>query len=260
MYCTKCGKQIQNKATFCSYCGEPILIKVENCHPEEQGKNIPGDNPVKTTASAGQGKNKGPVGLLIGAAMIACLAIGLLIGKGSGSKEPIADVPKTKIETHVETKAETEVAAYTETAAEPETTVEAKTPETEAKESEALPVEATLSSNTCTCMNGNVTVSAVSYDKSNSSITLRIENNMGQEISTFGFPTIVIDGQSIELDPFSNMNANLASIAANSYAEITYYVDSRLLESGGQITGQLWIMDPTVQDKTYTITIGTESI
>ena len=106
-----------------------------------------------------------------------------------------------------------------------------------------------------TCLGGNAEIVLIDWDRRKSTITLRIYNNAREEISTFGFPMQVIDGQSIAMDPFSNMSLNLVHIASDSYMDLEYHVDPSLFEEGGRIEGELHIMNPAIIDRSYSLDV-----
>ena len=109
---------------------------------------------------------------------------------------------------------------------------------------------------TDTCMGGGVTVSYVGSDKGSNTVTLRIENNIDSNISLFGLPTQIINGQSISLNPYANMGLTREEILPDTYRDITFAVDTQLLDTGGTIQGELFILNPTIEDRIYSIDIA----
>lgn len=107
----------------------------------------------------------------------------------------------------------------------------------------------------CDCMDGMVEVDMIWADSTDNSVTIRITNNGDKDINTFGFPTVVIDGQSQDLNVWDNMDNGKVTIAAKSYCDITYYVDSAFFEKGGRFRGELFVMNPRVNDRTYDIQV-----
>ena len=65
----------------------------------------------------------------------------------------------------------------------------------------------------------------------------------------------MIDGRSVELDPYSNMTVSAVGIATESYADIEYYVDPSIFVKGGRIDGKLHIMDPAINDLDYSLDV-----
>ena len=105
-------------------------------------------------------------------------------------------------------------------------------------------------------MSGNVTVTLIDKSEGNGTISIRITNNTDYEVKTFGDPTLIISGESVELDPYSNMSTAQASIAAGTYKDITYFVDSRVFTEDSELSGELWTMNPSEQDRTYRLKIN----
>ena len=105
-------------------------------------------------------------------------------------------------------------------------------------------------------MGGGVTVSYVGSDKGSNTVTLRIENNIDSNISLFGLPTQIINGQSISLNPYANMGLTREEILPDTYRDITFAVDTQLLDTGGTIQGELFILNPTIEDRIYSIDIA----
>ncbi len=48
MYCTNCGKEISENASFCSNCGKPITAKAESIPPQQTAEAVE----AKETAEA----------------------------------------------------------------------------------------------------------------------------------------------------------------------------------------------------------------
>lgn len=110
---------------------------------------------------------------------------------------------------------------------------------------------------TDTCMGGGVTVTYIGFDTGSNTVTLRIENNMDDNIALFGLPTQIINGQSVSLDPYANMSVTGGDeILPNTYRDITFTVDAQLLDAGGTIQGELFILNPTIGDRIYSIDIA----
>lgn len=58
MYCTKCGKEIRNDASFCPYCGNKVIQPYQNNYPSYQNYQnyqsyqTPRSNPADTGSMA----------------------------------------------------------------------------------------------------------------------------------------------------------------------------------------------------------------
>lgn len=105
-------------------------------------------------------------------------------------------------------------------------------------------------------MSGNVTITLVAKSEEEGTISIRITNSTDREVQTFGDPTLIISGESVELDPYSNMASAQASIAAGTYKDITYFVDSRVFTEDSELSGELWTMNPSELDRTYRLKIN----
>ena len=53
-----------------------------------------------------------------------------------------------------------------------------------------------------------------------------------------------------------NMGLTGDKIMPDTYRDITFAVDAQLLDAGGTIQGELFILNPTISDCTYTIDIA----
>ena len=104
-------------------------------------------------------------------------------------------------------------------------------------------------------MSGRVTLTLQSRSAEDGTIVIRLMNNTDKSVSTFGLPTLVVSGESIELDPFSNMSVANVDVASGSYSDITYHIDSRAFSEESEMSGELWCMDPSEQDRTYRLKI-----
>ncbi len=97
-----------------------------------------------------------------------------------------------------------------------------------------------------------VVISLEAYSVSDATITIRVQNDADISVTTFGLPSIVINGRNSSLDPYANMGFSMVTIASHSYELITYEVDTELLTVGGTLTGEMYIMDASViSDRTY---------
>ena len=105
-------------------------------------------------------------------------------------------------------------------------------------------------------MSGNVTITLVDKSEEEGTVSIRIINNTDDEVTTFGNPTLIISGESVELDPYSNMSTAQVSIAEGTYKDITYFVDSRVFTEDSELSGELWTMNPSEQDRTYRLKIN----
>ncbi len=80
-----------------------------------------------------------------------------------------------------------------------------------------------------TTLDGAVVVSFVSMDPDTSMLTIRIDNNYTEDISTQGHPTTVCDGADVLLNPLGpNQKLNYITIPVGTYHMITYKVDQRV--------------------------------
>lgn len=114
------------------------------------------------------------------------------------------------------------------------------------------PVSGALSAEDAICLDGRVVISLEDYSVSDATITIRVQNNADINITTFGLPSIVINGRNSSLDPYANMGLSIVTIASRSYELITYEVDAELLTAGGTLAGEMHIMDASViSDRTY---------
>ncbi|NCB91163.1 MAG: hypothetical protein EOM40_01120 [Clostridia bacterium] len=108
---------------------------------------------------------------------------------------------------------------------------------------------------TTTCYGGMVEFTLLETNQESNTITIRIQNNLGEEVRTFGLPSVVVDGESIQLDQFANMSVSQVGIVANSYADITYTVDASVFNGTSSITGKMWVMDASKQDNIFSLNI-----
>ena len=116
---------------------------------------------------------------------------------------------------------------------------------------------ASLTAEPASCMSGNIVVELADYSQTDSTVTVKITNNSGNDVKTFGHPSLIINGQTFELNPFQNMGSSLSSILSGSYATVTYTVDGSLFENGGTLKGQMWAMNPlAITDNTYSLNIS----
>ena len=89
-------------------------------------------------------------------------------------------------------------------------------------------------------MSDNVTITLIDKSEEDGTISIRITNDSDQEVKTFGYPTLIISGESVGLNPYSNISLDGVSIAAGSYTDITYFVDSRVFTEDSELSGKLW--------------------
>ena len=262
MYCKYCGKELDGTETFCTGCGNPV-------------NDRPGNAGMPARYNGGQrvylagSKKKFPLFGLITAVFIALIIVmALLILFPNGFKfhkkqeeSVAAGTGSTSLGTQgseeiSDPAAETIAATGAETAstmrADPDLQEEEESREKAAAVEEH---EFALEETSDTCLGGNAEIVLIDWDRKKSTITLRIYNNAREEISTFGFPMQVIDGQSIAMDPFSNMSLNLVHIASDSYMDLEYHVDPSLFEEGGRIEGELHIMNPAIIDRSYSLDV-----
>lgn len=89
-------------------------------------------------------------------------------------------------------------------------------------------------------MSDNVTITLIDKSEEDGTISIRITNDSDQEVKTFGYPTLIISGESVGLNPYSNISLDGVSIAAGSYTDIIYFVDSRVFTEDSELSGKLW--------------------
>lgn len=110
----------------------------------------------------------------------------------------------------------------------------------------------TLSTATQTIMGGKVKLTA--EKKSDNTITLMIENNFDIEIKTSNYPQVRVNGIVQDLDVHTQLRnsvINLFNVPAGSKGVVTYYVND--IESVEALTGSMFIMDPGVTDKEFSL-------
>ena len=130
-----------------------------------------------------------------------------------------------------------------------------QTQQTQQSAAAATTQQVALQNTSDTCLGGQAEIELIDWNLDKSTITVRIHNHANMEITTFGLPIQVIDGQSVELDPYSNMMVASVGIASESYADIEYYVDPSIFVKGGRIDGKLHIMDPRINDLGYSLDV-----
>lgn len=176
--------------------------------------------------------------------------------------ESAAETEPAETEPAVTEPAETESTETESTETEPADSEPAAAAPTEAPAEAPVPAEPEVqsvsapASRTASCMSGQVTVELEDYSQEDSSLTVRITNNSSEDITTFGFPSLIVNGQTTELNPFDNMSVSQVEILAGSYSSITYVVDPSVFENGAVLKGDLWVMNPTVQDRSYQLEIN----
>ncbi|MCF0135679.1 MAG: hypothetical protein HUJ69_04590 [Lachnospiraceae bacterium] len=75
---------------------------------------------------------------------------------------------------------------------------------------------------------GKVAVSYIGMDEETSTISIRIDNMYGEEITTQGFPKTQVDGADVLLNPLGkNQKLNYVKIPDGEYVLISYKVDAR---------------------------------
>lgn len=106
-----------------------------------------------------------------------------------------------------------------------------------------------------TTMNGNAVIEVIDISREKSTVDVKITNYLDTDIKPFGFPSVVINGNSVALDPYKNMSNSNINVAPNSSTVITYYVESSFFESGGRIVGKMWSINPTITNNDYDINV-----
>ena len=102
-----------------------------------------------------------------------------------------------------------------------------------------------------TIMGGTVTLTA--EKTSDTTITLTIENNFEKEVSTFGYPEIIVNGIQQELDRHLQLKngTQRLSVPAGEKGQITYYVsDANGVEV---LTGELFCMGYHKSDDVFSL-------
>ena len=251
MYCKYCGVKLDGTGAFCTNCGKPVNDMLGNA-----GKPMRYNSGQRIYMASP--KKKFPLLGMIAAIFIPLIIVMALLilfpGGFKFNKKQKESVAAGSGATAL-TAGETNASAETETASEVE-------PQDKSEEGEGLgndsakEHEFALEESSDTCLGGNAEVALVGWDRGESTITVRIYNNSSEEISTFGYPTLVIDGQSIPLDPYSNMSLGLTHIASDSYTDLVYHVDPSIFENGGRIEGQLHSMNPLLlPDNSYSLDV-----
>ena len=244
MKCMNCGNQIYEGSKTCWCCGYPVKQEKKS-----NGWIIP-------VAIAGGATILFLIGIIV--------VLGLKLIKGSHEQvavetvyEKVEDTKEDRKEAVTEKIEKTETKNVTEATEVTETTETTEVNGEEEITEEPEDDEAAATVTPDTCMDGKVKVTVESWSRADSSVTIRIENNSNDEVSVFGFPNIIIDGRTIELDQIENMrrfnNADV-SVAPGTYALVDYVVDSSFFEKGGEITGELFAMG-FYSDRTYRIKI-----
>lgn len=102
-----------------------------------------------------------------------------------------------------------------------------------------------------TIMGGTVTLTA--EKTSDTTITLTIENNFEKEVSTFGYPEIIVNGIQQELDKHLQLKngTQRLSVPAGEKGQITYYVtDANSVEA---LIGKLFCMGYSKSDDEFSL-------
>ncbi len=251
MYCKYCGKELDGTETFCTGCGNPV-------------NDTPGNAGMPVRYNGGQRiymaspKKKFPILGLVASILIALIivmALLILFPRGFKFNKKQEESVAAGSGATALTAGETNAPAEAETAPEVEPKNESEEGESPENDS-AKEHEFALEETSDTCLGGNAEVALVGWDRGESTITVRIYNNSSEEIKTFGYPTLVIDGQSTSLDPYSNMSLSLTPIAPDSYTDLVYHVDPSVFEKGGRIEGQLHTMNPLLlMDNSYSLDV-----
>ena len=162
------------------------------------------------------------------------------------TKKDMVTEAATELITEAPRKGQTE--AVTDMTAEPQTEEQVEMPLDENGED-------TITSGIVSCMGGTVIVELDSYDISNNKLTIKVSNNNDKEITTFGLPTAIIDGRSVAIDVFSNMESDAVKIQPGSYALIDYIVDKSFFAHGGKLNGTFF-SSGFESDKSYSLDIS----
>lgn len=97
MFCGKCGKQIEDHAKFCPYCGAETGVEIENKKVRRKAAPTPGKI---TEAPEKREKSKSKVGIVIAGLVGVCAIAGgaWFMGKESGFSKNAAAAPETSVE------------------------------------------------------------------------------------------------------------------------------------------------------------------
>lgn len=104
-------------------------------------------------------------------------------------------------------------------------------------------------------MSDKVTMTLVDKSVEDNYVVIRVENNMDCDIVLMGLPTVVIAGESVDMDGQSNFDYINVNIAAGSYKDITYIIDSRAFASDTELTGTIWSAS-IEEDRSYSLKIN----
>lgn len=104
-------------------------------------------------------------------------------------------------------------------------------------------------------MSDKVTMTLVDKSVEDNYVVIRVENNMDCDIVLMGLPTVVIAGESVDMDGQSNFDYINVNIAAGSYKDITYIIDPRAFASDTELTGTIWSAS-IEEDRSYSLKIN----
>ena len=275
MICNNCGKTIRDRSAFCEFCGSKQMVYMPEDATVVQQNNIKYEDPYvqfgepfyDTTNNDNLNDYKDNnskkkimivLGTLIGVLVIAIAILIVMIIKKDDDKEISTQAQvetTTEITTQLQTENTTEATTQEHTEMEADTTTETPAGEQTEKPSEENG-EGGAVSESVSCLGGTVIVELDSYDATNNIVTLKVTNNNDMEITTFGLPTAVIDGKSVALNDFDNMSSHSVVIQPGSFTTIEYVIDGSFFDHGGKINGKFHIMNPSLNDCSYSLEIS----
>lgn len=275
MICNNCGKTIRDGSAFCEFCGSKQIVYMPEDATVVQQNNMKYEDPYVQFGEPfydntnndnlndykdNNSKKKIMIvlGTLIGVLVIAIAILIVMIIKNDDDKEISTQAQvetTTEITTQLQTENTTEATTQEHTEMEADTTTEAPAGEQTEKPSEENG-EGGAVSESVSCLGGTVIVELDSYDATNNIVTLKVTNNNDMEITTFGLPTAVIDGKSVALNDFDNMSSHSVVIQPGSFTTIEYVIDGSFFDHGGKINGKFHIMNPSLNDCSYSLEIS----
>lgn len=279
MICNNCGKTIRDGSAFCEFCGSKQIVYMPEDATVVQQNNMKYEDPYvqlgepfyDTTNNDNLNDYKDNnskkkimivLGTLIGVLVIAIAILIVMIIKKDDDKEistQAQDETTTEITTQLQTENTTEATTQEQTEAETYTTTEIQT-ENQTENQTEMPSEKSgdgeAVSESVSCLGGTVIVELDSYDASNNIVTLKVTNNNDMEITTLGLPTAVIDGKSVALNDFDNKSSYWVEIQPGSFTTIEYVIDGSFFDHGGKINGKFHIMNPSLNDSSYSLEIS----
>lgn len=87
--------------------------------------------------------------------------------------------------------------------------------------------------------NGLFSMAVVGFNKKDRTVTVRYTNNLPGGVTTVGYPTTVINGQSVAVKALENISNMNVSTAASSYSDVEYVLNQNFFMKGGKINVML---------------------